>query len=85
MAAVVAGEQPVGPMEDQGHVALRAAPDPAARRARDEIRPAATVEEDDRLAAVGAQLLAILADLEQFSEADVQTILATQRKEDSHE
>jgi hypothetical protein len=30
-------------------------------------------------------LAAILAELEQFSEADVQTILATQRKEGSHE
>ena len=51
MAAVVAGEQAIAPVQHERHVARRALPRPPARPARQEVRPAAAVEQHDRLAA----------------------------------
>ena len=50
MAAVMAGQQAVGAVHDERDVARRAAPRLPARAAGQEVRPAAPVEQDDRLA-----------------------------------
>ena len=51
VAAVVAGDRPLGAMEDQRDVAVRALPRPPARPARQEVRPPPAVEQHDRLVA----------------------------------
>ncbi len=49
MAAVMAGEEAAVAVQHERDVALRAAPHPPARAARQEVRPAAAVEQHDRL------------------------------------
>ena len=56
MAAVMAREQTRGAVQHERDVALRTAPDPTAGAAGEEVRPAAAVEQDDRLAARAAHL-----------------------------
>ena len=53
----MAGQQPVGAVHDERDVARRAAPRAPARAAGQEVRPAAAVEQDDRLARVGQRLV----------------------------
>ena len=76
VTAVVAGDAPGGPVEHQRHVALRAFPDPAARPAREEVGPAAPVEQDDRL------LLARADSIQRFPRARVEQ---PRRAEHAHE
>jgi hypothetical protein len=52
MPAVMAGDGMLGPVQHERDVALRALPDLAARPAGEEVRPAAPVEQQDRLACV---------------------------------
>ena len=62
MAAVVAGATPwhdrlaIGAPAPSAHVAVRAQPDTAAGAAREEVRPAAAVEQHDRLATRAPQI-----------------------------
>ncbi len=51
VAAVVAGEEAAGAVQHERDVAVRAAPHAPARAAGEEVRPAAAVEQHDRLAA----------------------------------
>ena len=53
VAAVVAGDDVLGAVQHQRDVALRALPDLPARPAGEEVRPAAPVEQQDRLARAG--------------------------------
>ena len=56
MTAVVAGQRPPRAVQDERHVAVRAAPGVAADAAVEEVRPATAVEQDDRLARVGQRV-----------------------------
>ena len=56
VSAVVAGEQPLGAVQDERDVAFRAAPGGPAGAAGEEVRPAPAVEQHDRLAAALADL-----------------------------
>jgi hypothetical protein len=56
VAAVVAGEHPAVAVQHEGHVAVRALPRAPAGAAGQEVRPAAAVEQDDRLARGGERL-----------------------------
>ena len=51
MAAVVASDEAAGAVKDERHIALRTDPHVTARSAGQEVRPAATVEQDDRFLA----------------------------------
>ena len=56
VAAVVAGDHRLGTMQHERHVALRAAPDLAARSAGEEVRPATSVQQHNALATAAPQL-----------------------------
>ncbi len=56
VAAVVAGDVPAAAVQHERDVAVGAAPHPSAGAAGEEVRPAAAVEQHDRLAARGADV-----------------------------